>query len=290
VHVEFSSYPRADKRINIQLADGERKIAFSISNPYKPEKQIWQHAPLPQTNSTGTISMVLQESENPEEPFHLTSQSGTSHPQVWTQWHIELFDAYGNWTQLRSNGRRISRPGCPLMGDCFKLIARGREYISAGMVDLPETNRFIRLQPAPRAIDLGVQTAFLLGPGAYELKETEAPAVQSPGRINTNSLSLTNNSFEVRTTLPSILLVREQNVSSLDSISARLRERRQDERKSKYFHVRKQISATNESLGVVASLFPIPVATGERQLEAEIIAAHRAVEFFVPAKTSGSAK
>jgi hypothetical protein len=233
---------------------------------------------------------MLQESGDPEVPFFLTSHSGTSEPQAWTQWNIELHDAYGNWTRLRSNGRRVSRPDGPLMGDCFKLVARGKEYISAGMVNVPTTNGITKLKPAPRALELGLQAAFLVGPGTYQLNELEVHGMQVEQIVKTNSIVLTKNTFAVQSTLPCILLVRQHNLPFLDSMSARLRERQKDERQSKHFHSRKEIAATNDSTGIVAALFPLAVFTTEPQLEAEIIAAHHAAEFFVPAKTSGPAK
>jgi hypothetical protein len=289
VRAEFSSYPRNEEQIQIQLGDGERKIAFSIPNPHRSEKQKWRSAPLPQTNSTGKINVMLQDRGDPEVPFFLTSHSGTGEPQAWTQWNIELHDAYGNWTRLRNNGRRVSRTDCPLLGDCFKLVARGKEYISAGMVNVPTTNGIIRLKPTSRAVELGLQTAFLIGPGTYQLNGIE-PRVEVGQISKTNSVVLIEDIFEVRTTLPSILLVRQKNLPFLESMSARLRERPKDERQSKYFHSRKEIAATNDNTGIVANLLPLVVFTTEPQLEAEIIAAHRAAEFFVPAKTSGPAK
>ena len=290
VRAEFSSYPRNEEQIQIQLGDGERKIAFSIPNPHRSEKQKWRSAPLPQTNSTGKITVVLQDRGEPEVPFFLTSHSGTGEPQAWTQWNIELHDAYGNWTRLRSDGRRVSRTDCPLMGDCFKLVARGREYISAGMVSVPATNGILKLAVAPRAVELGLQTAFLIEPGTYQLKELEVHRMQVEQIVKTNSIVLTKNTFAVQSTHPCILLVRQHNLPFLDSMSARLRERQNDERQSNYFQSRKEIAATNDSTGIVAALFPLAVFTTEPQLEAEIIAAHRAAEFFVPAKTSGPAK
>ena len=290
VHLLFPSFPRTEKELEIQLRASEQRVTFKIPNPHRTRPEPWTHSALPQTNRIGKTAVVLSEHAEDDDLFVLLNSYGLGEDkQKWMQWRLELHDPTGNWAPIDLRGKRIGQPSSPLVGESLKLIAQGTEYISAGMVSLPEPQSARPLRPELRAVELGLKKIYFLGQGGYEF---EGESVKSmAARTNQGALlrfKEDNAAITVHSPGPSLLIFYEpSNVK----IKTRLRERQGKNRDGKVFPSRKPIFATNHfSRNVVAGLFPISVKTNEQKLEAEIMVTHPAVEFFIAAEYFGSEK
>jgi hypothetical protein len=284
--IEFAVYPRADSELTVELQASNETVRFRLRNPERMRSARWKALAFPQTNDLFQTRWVLEKNRpgNDLYPFRVRSYALGQDSKKWMTWRARFIDELGNWTDLETRGAEVRAPSVPMTGACLKIMAHGTEYISAGMMAVPEPGMSKELIPARRALELGLNRIYLMGEGEYLLgdgriiqalgmKQTKSQ-LEFKGRNSTGAIS-------VKCTKPSLLLLFNEPPNGAQ-MSARLRERGGDERRQKMFHARKPLMETNDhGPRMVARLLPLDIATDRTKLEAEVIVYHPAAEFFV---------
>ena len=287
VQLEFPVFPRADREIAIELLRGREKVQFSINNPKPVRPAVWTAAPLPQTNESLHTRLILEKSGSSASPLRLKIQGLGRAQAQWTHWRAQLFDELGNWVEMDLAGMHVRPPLAPMTGDCLKLIARGTEYISAGMLALPKPGETRELSVPLRATELGLNQVFLLGEGEYRFSSGKIGVTTSTNRSTEDRLDFVAiDSMSIRCTKPSLLLF-STNSQTGNHLYARFRERGPEERKDKRFLARSFAATNHFSTQSIARLLSFNLTTQHAQLEAEIMFHHPPAEFFVAPQSFG---
>jgi hypothetical protein len=287
--LEFSIFPRSQREFQLCFSDYDDTTAdLSLRNPAVGKPTHWTSLPLPQTNYYPQTAVILHrvQAQRPAFPFRLQVSGRLGARSAWNSWRVDIIDRLGNWIRCHSLGPNLeSERFAVLQPGTLKISAAPTEYITAGIVGLPNDRTIQSLTADARALELGLLNLYLLGAGEYLIGPDQiSPRVEA----QTDSLPLLMETrteaawaLEVKTDKPSLLILYKPQADGL-ALQARLRERKGSARDGLTFAAYKFQAVTNAvHAWEVARLFPLNLRTAETNLEAEVIALHPFSEFYV---------
>ncbi|HUR47797.1 MAG TPA: hypothetical protein VMZ27_18070 [Candidatus Saccharimonadales bacterium] len=291
----FPCFTRENAMIPLRILSGGKSVCFTVKNPRPVVAAKWSGTPLPQKQQLGNATVTLTQLRRrklrpPEAPEVDLSLYVRGSGVGWTWWHAEAFDPWGNHIEgPQSQMGQARLLAFPENRGPWRLKASIQEFISLGCVEFPAIQTFSALPISPRLQELGMHSAFLVGPGSWSLSDggemVSAPYVPTP--VSASPLRFAsgpaNHAWTLSLNSPGAgVLWISDLLAPRRQPGLRLHER--DERNEGRTYSRTWATVTNKSGSVqqVASFYSVPDlwVTWKGKIEVEAVS-NLDAEFFV---------
>lgn len=297
LRLEFPSFARDEENVPLQMHYGTNVVRFTVRNPQRVARPLWNASSLAKTNKARGAEVVLgatriRHSGGAVPEYEAMIRTKANPPTQWWSWRVTTFDDLGNWSMTGPQNSSVVRiPGLPRTNSPWMLNVQGWEYISAGFLEPLSEHEVQVLHPHERARAYGVQAMLYVEPGHYFVTNgvpIRRPTLHLQGQEAQMHEFVpgtgANWSLRFETTLPSILWVVELD---RDEAMPRLRLReRLPQNRGRIFPLSptRQISNATGARMWVAALFAAQIPGNATNAEVEIIGTPPPMIFPMPSR------